>query len=271
MKNHLPAWDDQGLAATGKKPVKSGKSCGKPSRKRAVDAKGAKPKSRAPENGENLGGFEVTPELGLGLADFERFKTECTYQECTAAWFCSKSDPHWALSNSAGSMPIYFPLRRSRRNEWCASEQLFHACKYGTDVECLPEANPGADPCVRNRIRNCTNARGSNMTQKCAVIAGLVREDWEDPAREVRIQAMLWVLELKLYWNPFTFGKVLLATGARPIVAVSDKDPFWGCLAMGNGQLRGSNVLGKLMMDVRERMGAIHEGRFSNPEGWLLP
>lgn len=271
MKNHLPALDDQSHAATGKEPGNSGKPCGKPSWKRAVDAQGAMPKSRVPGNGENLGGFEVAQEPRLGMADFERFKTECTYQECTAAWFCSKSDPRWALSNSAGSMPIYFPLRRSRQNEWCASEQLYHACKYGTDVECLPEANPGADPCVRNRIRNCTNARGSHMTQKCAVIAGLVRGDWKHPGREVRIQAMLWVLELKLYWNPFTFGKVLLETGEQPIVAVSNKDTFWGCLAMGSGRLRGSNVLGKLLMEVRGRIGAIQEGRFSCPEGWLLP
>ena len=43
------------------------------------------------------------------------------------------------------------------------------------------------------------------MTQKCAVTAGLVRPDWDDPNIEVRIQAMLWVVELKLYWNPLTF------------------------------------------------------------------
>ena len=59
------------------------------------------------------------------------------------------------------------------------------------------------------------------MTQKCAVKAGLVRSDWDDPDYEVRIYSMLWVLELKLHHNRFTlsdtpsFGEVLMATGNK--------------------------------------------------------
>ncbi len=66
------------------------------------------------------------------------------------------------------------------------------------------------------------------MPKKCAVTAGLVRPDWDDPNNEVRIQAMLWVIELRLYWNPFYFGRVLQETGTQSIVEISNKDGFWG-------------------------------------------
>jgi predicted NAD-dependent protein-ADP-ribosyltransferase YbiA (DUF1768 family) len=203
--------------------------------------------------------------------DFIQYKNEAVYSKNSAAWFCTKNDPRWIFSNMAGGMPLYFPLERLPQNEWHASEQLYQACKYSTNVMCRPETNPDADPCVRNRIRGCNNPRGAKMTQKCAVKAGLVRSDWEHPDHEVRIQAMLWVLELKLYWNTFNFGLVLKETGNLPIVEISKKDAFWGCREYPDGQLHGCNVLGKLLMDLRSRIDSIKRGQFSSPDGWLLP
>lgn len=107
------------------------------------------------------------------------------------------------------------------------------------------------------------------MTQKCAVKAGLVRDDWDDPEFEVRIHSMLWVLELKLCSTPFTFGKELMVTGDRPIVEISRKDDFWGCKEVGR-KLVGRNVLGKLLMRVREHAEDIRKGQLSYPGGFLL-
>lgn len=202
--------------------------------------------------------------------DFEQLKAECVYQKSATAWFCTKEDPRWAFSNMAGGMPIFFPMPRAPQNEWCASEQLNQASKYGTHIMCLRAANPQADPCVRNRIRQLKNAQAVKMTLKCAVAAGLVRPDWEHPDQEVRIQAMLWILELKLYWNPYTFGRTLRETGDLPIVEISTKDAFWGCKAVGD-ELRGCNVLGKLLMDVRTRSATVSRGQFTYPNDWLLP
>ena len=109
------------------------------------------------------------------------------------------------------------------------------------------------------------------MTQKCAVTAGLVRPDWDDPNNEVRIQAMLWVVELKLYWNPLTFGRVLQETGTQPIVEVSKKDAFWGCKVDAGGILVGVNALGKILERVRLRSAEIKAGKFSFPAGFILP
>ncbi len=45
---------------------------------------------------------------------------------------------------------------------------------------------------------------------------------------------MLWVLELKLYWSPMTFVRVLAETGSRSIAEISTKDPFWGWRLAGD-------------------------------------
>ena len=195
-------------------------------------------------------------------------KTKMTYNKTECAWFFSKNDPNWLLSNMAGQMPIYFP----KGKKWNSAEQLYQASKYFPGTICLPVAANGkgvVQPDVRKRIEATTNARGAKMTQKCAVKAGLVRKDWEDPELEIRIHSMRWVLELKLYHNPLTFGRELASTGNRQIVEVSRKDDFWGC-KLDEGKLIGNNVLGKLLMDVRERAEKVRKGEFSYPTGFLL-
>ena len=194
-----------------------------------------------------------------------------TYRRTETAWFHTKDDPRWELSNMAGGMPIFWPPERKPANRWNSSEQLYQASKYGTEVLCRPpDAGAEVDPCVRNRIRAQSAARGAKMTQKCAVKAGLVRAGW-GPPEEIRLKAMLWVLELKLFWNRPTFGRVLEDTGDRPIVEISSKDPFWGCLEQPDGTLEGENHLGRLLMDVRARLPAILRRGFTFPDGFLLP
>jgi predicted NAD-dependent protein-ADP-ribosyltransferase YbiA (DUF1768 family) len=190
-----------------------------------------------------------------------QLKEVVRHRKDATAWFFSKDNPRWPLSNMAGQMPVYWPLQRDNANFWNASEQLYQASKYGSDVVCLPkDADYKTEPYVRRRIRAQKAARGAKMTQKCAVSAGLVRKDWEDAVEEVRIKSMLWVLELKLYWNPLTFGRELKETGDLPIVEISTKDGFWGCKEPEAGVLLGSNVLGKLLSDVRSRLDAVKRG-----------
>ena len=164
-------------------------------------------------------------------------------------------------------MPIYFAGIR-----WHSSEQLYQAAKYSSAVQCIPASSLGktkVNPYVRERIIKSTNARGSKITQECAKKAGLVRNDWKDPIKEVRIHAMLWVLELKLYHNK-QFHQSLLATGNLPIVEVSRKDDFWGCIKLGDN-LIGKNILGQLLTCLRSRADEVRRGNLSYPQGWLLP
>jgi predicted NAD-dependent protein-ADP-ribosyltransferase YbiA (DUF1768 family) len=207
----------------------------------------------------------------MKFLELKEIKKRSVYTKENAAWFLSKQDPRWELSNMAGGMTIYWPVERCEKNRWGSSEHLYQATKYGTHVLCLPESAPDTDPCVRRRIRAQRSSRGAKMTQKCAVTAGLVRPDWDDPNNEVRIQAMIWVVELKLYWNPLTFGRVLQETGTQPIVEISRKDAFWGCKVAADGTLIGVNALGKILERVRLRSAEIKAGKFSFPAGFLLP
>jgi type I restriction enzyme, S subunit len=200
--------------------------------------------------------------------DVMKLKEEMVYEKNSCAWFFTKKDNNWLLSNMAGQMPTFFP----KGVKWNSSEQLYQASKYFPGTICLPELTKGkkdVEPDVRKRIATMTNARGAKMTQKCAVKAGLVRDDWEDQDFEVRIHSMMWVLELKLRDNPLTFGRELSFTGTKAIVEVSRKDDFWGCKEV-DGKLVGKNVLGKLLMLLRERAEKVRKGEFSYPSGFLL-
>ena len=76
------------------------------------------------------------------------------------------------------------------------------------------------------------------------------REDWN----QVRAKIMRWCLRVKLAQNYTEFGRLLLATRDRPIVEQSNKDEYWGAKVVGADVLIGENVLGRLLMELRERL-----------------
>lgn len=78
------------------------------------------------------------------------------------------------------------------------------------------------------------------------------RPDWD----EVRYKVMRWCLRVKLAQNYTEFGRLLLATRDWPIVEQSRKDDYWGAkLANEVGDtLVGQNVLGRLLMELREKL-----------------
>jgi ribA/ribD-fused uncharacterized protein len=187
-----------------------------------------------------------------------------TYNKKNCAWFFSKKDNNFNLSNMSVAMRVQYGGKI-----WHSSEQLYQACKYAGNVNCVPATSVGkkVQPNVRQRIIDSTNPMGAKMTQKCAVKAGLIRDDWED----VKIENMLYVLKLKLKNNPVAFRRALLSTGQLDIVEISRKDKFWGTVEIENNVLEGSNVLGKLLMDVRTDMDNILEETLNEPPGFWLP
>ena len=76
------------------------------------------------------------------------------------------------------------------------------------------------------------------------------RPDWDN----VRFKVMRWCLRVKLAQHYEVFGRLLLATNDRPIVEQSRKDDYWGAKAVGvhDEILIGQNVLGRLLMELRE-------------------
>ena len=65
---------------------------------------------------------------------------------------------------------------------------------------------------------------------------------------------MRWCLRVKLAQNWSAFTKLLLSTGAKAIVEESRKDDFWGAKAIDKSTLVGMNVLGRLLMELREEI-----------------
>ena len=76
------------------------------------------------------------------------------------------------------------------------------------------------------------------------------RPDWDS----VRVKIMHWSLRVKLAQNWREFGRLLLSAGDRPIVEQSRKDDFWGAKVVEDGTLVGMNVLGRLLMELREQL-----------------
>ena len=114
------------------------------------------------------------------------------------------------------------------------SEALYQACKYPSmpmiQFEIIAENSP-----MTAKMKAKAHRRNS-------------RPDWH----EVRVKIMRWCLQVKLAQNWDTFSKLLLETGDRPIVEQSRRDAFWGAKAVDDHTLVGMNVLGRLLMELRE-------------------
>ena len=68
-----------------------------------------------------------------------------------------------------------------------------------------------------------------------------------------RVDVMRWVLRCKREANRDEIDALLAATGERPIVEVSTRDPWWGARPVAD-RYEGHNVLGRLWMELRQHI-----------------
>lgn len=150
--------------------------------------------------------------------------------------FLKTKDSFGGLSNMAGG----FPLRVNDVNILTA-EALYQSCRFPH----LPD------------VQRVIIGQKSPMTAKMKSKAYLPesRNDWTN----VRVKIMRWSLRVKLIQNLDTFGKLLLETGDKPIVEESWKDTFWGAKPSNKNTLIGMNVLGRLLMELREHFKLQHQ------------
>jgi ribA/ribD-fused uncharacterized protein len=119
-----------------------------------------------------------------------------------------------------------------------SSEALYQACRFPDQPELqrliISQANP--------------------MTAKAATRPHIesTRPDWQ----RVRVAIMRWSLQVKLACNWDKFGRLLSETEDRPIVEDSRRDDFWGAVPQADGILVGMNVLGRLLMELREHFNS---------------
>jgi type I restriction enzyme S subunit len=153
------------------------------------------------------------------------------YQRARCAVFKKTSEKFGGLSNMAAGFPLRVNDVRIR-----TSEALYQACRFPDlpDVQRLiiAEASPMS-----------AKMRGKPYREKS-------RPDWD----KVRVPIMRWCLRVKLAQNWEKFRKLLLSTEDCDIVEESGRDEFWGAKPQPDETLIGENMLGRLLMELRQKL-----------------
>lgn len=163
-----------------------------------------------------------------------------TYVRKNCAVFLKTKEGFGGLSNMAGGYPVKVNGVYIR-----SSEALYQACRFPH----LPK--------IQEIILQQTSPMTAKMKTK--PFRKDSRPDWD----KVRVAVMRWSLRVKLAHNIDSFGRLLLATKNKPIVEESRKDSYWGAKPKDENILVGQNVLGRLLMELREELKALPHGDFS--------
>lgn len=159
-----------------------------------------------------------------------------TYNRYESAVFSKTKEAFGGLSNMAAGFPIYINDIRIR-----TSEALYQACRYPHMPDIQKQIIIDKSP-MTAKMKSKPHRKES-------------REDWD----RVRVNVMRWCLRVKLVQNWNEFSRLLLITFDKPIVEQSKKDDFWGAKEIDEKTLVGMNVLGRLLMELREE---IKEGKW---------
>jgi type I restriction enzyme S subunit len=154
-----------------------------------------------------------------------------TYQRADCAVFRKTAEAFGGLSNMAPGFPV-----RVNGVRILTVEALYQACRFPHRPE------------VQRKIIEQTSPMTAKMVGK--PFRDDSRPDWD----RVRVKIMRWVLRLKLAMHWAKFSELLLSTDDRPIVEDSRKDDFWGAMPTDSVTLVGMNVLGRLLMELREEI-----------------
>jgi type I restriction enzyme S subunit len=172
-----------------------------------------------------------------------------TYHPAESAVFLRTNERFGGLSNMAPGFPLVVNGVRIR-----TSEALYQTCRF-------PRR-----PDVQQQIIDDPSPMTAKMRSK--PFRGDTRSDWE----AVRVKIMRWCLRVKLAQNWQTFGGLLLSTGDMPIVEKKVRRPdFWGASETPDGTLIGMNVLGRLLMELREQLKGAEAESLRLTEPLVIP
>jgi ribA/ribD-fused uncharacterized protein len=155
------------------------------------------------------------------------------YDPAESILFRKTRDPFGGLSNMAAGFPIQIGEASIR-----TSEALYQALKYPLH------------PNVQQEILEQRSPMAAKMRSR--FFCAYERKDW----MQIRVAVMRWAITAKLLQNWDSFGQILIDTKGKSIVEHSDRDQFWGASEGPDGLFHGVNCLGRLLMQLRERMEA---------------
>jgi ribA/ribD-fused uncharacterized protein len=168
---------------------------------------------------------------GIAMEKLNVDLTVETYSRAGSAVFNRTKEKWGEFSNMCAGFPL-----RVNGVDIRTSEALYQAMRFPDHPE------------VQQQIFDEPSPKGAKMKSK-RHRKELGRQDWD----EIQMAVMWWCQTVKLAQNFDNFGGVLFITGNKPIVEESANDMFWGAKDQGNGTLKGANVLGKLLMELRSR------------------
>ena len=154
-----------------------------------------------------------------------------TYEKQSCVSFRKTKESYGGLSNMCSGFPIQI-----EEDNFLTSESLYQVCRFNEYSE------------IQRIIQLEKSPMSSKMKSKKYI--SNTRSDWDD----VRVDIMDWCIRMKLKCNWNKFGNLLLSTGNKLIVEDSHKDRFWGCVIDENNTLVGRNVLGKLLVNLRDEL-----------------
>lgn len=153
-----------------------------------------------------------------------------TYNSKDSIVFGKTDGPFGGLSNMAPGYPLFI-----NDNIIPTTEALYQAMRYPLfpeiQHEIIIQNSPMTAKMISKKYREKT------------------RQDWDT----IRVKIMRWALEVKLSQNWTKFSALLKSTGDKAIIEYSVKDQFWGAQKDAEGQLVGTNALGRLLMDIRQK------------------
>ena len=157
------------------------------------------------------------------------FPESRTYLRAECIVFRKTAEEFGGLSNMAPGYPI-----RVNGVRIFTAEALYQACRF-------PH---------RPTVQQLIIGQHSPMTAK--MVSKPYRNDSRPDWDRVRVKVMRWCLRMKLAQHWAKFSQLLLSTSDRSIVEDSRKDDFWGALPTPDDTLVGMNVLGRLLMELRD-------------------
>lgn len=158
------------------------------------------------------------------------------YNQYESVVFRKTTEKWGGLSNMARGYPVFVNGTKIQ-----SSETLYQAMRFTEHPEIQKEILSQSNPMYGKRISRKYHS--------------LTRPYWD----QERVAIMKWAVCVKLCQNWENFSTLLLSTGEKPIVEYSDKDQFWGAKSIGNHTYSGMNVLGRILMLLRDKCE--HQGQ----------
>ncbi|RON44293.1 hypothetical protein BK666_18245 [Pseudomonas frederiksbergensis] len=187
----------------------------------------------------------------MALEPYKNYTTEDLriYKKAEVIVVYKTKESFGGLSNMAGGFPL-----RVNGILILTTEALYQACRFPHRPEIQLEIIGQSSPMTAK--------------MKSKPYRSETRQDWD----QVSFKVMRWCLRVKLAQNYDAFGQLLLSTKNKIIVEQSKKDQYWGAKLTDDEQkLIGKNVLGRLLMELREKLKEDTNGRLREVKPLAIP